>query len=423
MSTADATILEPIPLRRVHGETALFVVSLVIALVIWAALVYLAISNLSAVLLVGLYALLLAAVYFLARVGFVTFVRGNAARLGPDQFPELYDRVQAIARRMGIRRVPAAYLMQAGGALNALATRFIWKSMIVLYSDLIEACAAKDAAVDMIIGHELAHVRAGHLRLHWLLFPSLIVPFLGSALSRAREYTCDLMGFAAAGDRAGALLGLSVLAVGTRHGPRLAHAALVAQRRELNTGWMTLGQWVASHPPLAKRVAALDPELSPETRSSAGGTLRALAIILAIVVVVGAGSYLIAQGAASSLGGLLGLGSLPTFDETSSFDGSGDSYESYVPPDTASQDLDAAFDVVSTMLDEELAAGGELPEDYEELATLWTERRGDEPMPIDPYDGMELGYTKTDTGYELWSSGPDTEAETDDDIIVSGPRE
>lgn len=420
MSTADATILEPIPLRRVHGETALFVVSLVIALAIWAALVYLAISNLSAVVLVGVYALLLAAVYFLARVGFVTFVRGNAARLGPDQFPELYDRVQAIARRMGMRRVPAAYLMQAGGALNALATRFIWRSMIVLYSDLMEACAAKDAAIDMIIGHELAHVRAGHLRLRWLLFPSLIVPFLGSALSRAREYTCDLMGFAVAGDRAGALLGLSVLAVGKRHGPRLAHAALVAQRRELNTGWMTLGQWVASHPPLAKRFAALDPELSPETRSSAGGTLRALAIILAIVVAVGAGSYFIAQGAASTLGGLLGLGLSSPFDYTSSFD---ESEESYVPADTASQDLDAAFDVVSTMLDEEVAGGGALPEDYEQLATLWAERRGDEQMPIDPYDGMELGYTKTDTGYELWSSGPDTEAETDDDIIVSGPRQ
>jgi hypothetical protein len=349
-------------------------------------------------------------------------VRGNGARLGPEQFPELYERVQALGARMGLRRVPEAYLMQAGGALNALATRFMWRPMIVLYSDLLEACGDNGAARDMIIAHELAHVRAGHLRLRWLLFPSLLVPFLGAALSRAREYTCDLMGFTGAGDRTGALLGLSILSVGGKYAPKLSHGALAAQRRELNTGWMTLGQWVASHPPMAKRLAALDPALSPETRSAAGGTLRALSIMLGFVVgvavVAGGAAYFVAQGAGGGLGRLLSLGTGQP-EDFSSFDEEG--FDSYVAPDTAAEDLEAAFASVSAVLDEEIASGGSLPEDYEGLVSMWSARMGDEPIPSDPYDGREIGYLLTDDGYRLWSSGPDAEPDTPDDITRDGP--
>ncbi len=211
MSTNDAAALPPIPLRRVHGETALLVISLVISILLWASLALLAVASPGIGVVVLLYLLVIGAVYFIARVGLVTYVRGNGARLGPEQFPEIHQRVAVIAARMGMKRVPAAYLMQAGGALNALAARFIWRSMIVLYSDLIEACGDNAAARDMIIGHELAHVRAGHLRIRWLLFPSMIVPFLAPALSRAREYTCDLAGSAAAGDKDGAVRGLAIL--------------------------------------------------------------------------------------------------------------------------------------------------------------------------------------------------------------------
>jgi hypothetical protein len=80
---------------------------------------------------------------------------------------------------------PAASLMLAGGSLNALATRFLGSDFIVLFSDLLEACGDNAAARDFIIAHELGHLRAGHLRWRRLLAPGMVVPFLGSAYSRA----------------------------------------------------------------------------------------------------------------------------------------------------------------------------------------------------------------------------------------------
>lgn len=65
---------------------------------------------------------------------------------------------------------------------------------------------------------------------------------------------------------------------------------------------MTLAQWLGTHPLLARRIAALDPSLSPETQSYGEGTLRALAIIL-----VG-GIYAGARGVFPQLGSLLAFG-------------------------------------------------------------------------------------------------------------------
>ena len=156
---------------------------------------------------------------FLGHVLFITHVRGSGVRLGPDQLPELHARVTTIAGSIGLERVPDVYLMQAGGALNALATRLFGTNFVILFSDLLDACGDNEAARDMIIAHELGHVKAGHVRWHWLLLPSMLVPFLAGALSRAREYTCDRFGLAGAGDLDGALLGLTILAAG---GPQAA---------------------------------------------------------------------------------------------------------------------------------------------------------------------------------------------------------
>jgi Zn-dependent protease with chaperone function len=112
----------------------------------------------------------------LMNIAFVTSIRGSAVRLGPEQFPELYARVEELARRFGIRRMPGVYLMQQDGALNAFAMRFLRSHMVVLLSDLLEACGDNQAARDMIIGHELGHIRAGHLRARWLLMPASFVP-------------------------------------------------------------------------------------------------------------------------------------------------------------------------------------------------------------------------------------------------------
>lgn len=238
------------------------------------------------------YAAAFALFFFLANAALVAYVRGSAVRLGPQQFPELHRRVEEIARRIGLEDVPDAYLMQAGGALNAFAALLLGLNAIVLYSGLLEACGDNEAARDTIIAHELGHVQAGHLRLRWLIAPAMAVPLLGSALSRAREYTCDRYGLAGAGNTHGALLGLTILAAGGKHAPLVNQQALARQREDLNTGWLTIGEWLAGHPPLSKRLAALEPALLTGVHDSYAGRLRALAIVGTLgLLVVGGGVY------------------------------------------------------------------------------------------------------------------------------------
>lgn len=246
---APSAARPPTRLDRWPGERLLFALVVLCAVAIWILL---------ATSIVGLiYAVFLGIFFFLAHTVFIAHVRGSGVRLGAAQLSELHARVVRMARRLGLKDVPEAYLMQAGGALNALATKYFGRECIVLYSELVDTCADNETALDFIIAHELAHLRAGHLRAHWLLLPGLFVPFLGSAYSRACEYTADRAALAAAGHNERALQGLVILAAGGKLAGRIDTPQLIAQSDSLNTPWMKLGLWFSSHPPISRRLAAL----------------------------------------------------------------------------------------------------------------------------------------------------------------------
>src|SRR5690606_13661244 len=193
MTTSFAAVPSRVTIERWPSERPLFIVSLLAATLIWALLV--------ASVIGAVYAVAFLAFFFIGHVAFMARLRGSAVRVGPAQLPELHEAVTRLAGRIGLDPVPAVYLMQADGALNALATRFLGSHVVVLFADLLDACGTDEAARDMIIAHELGHVHAGHLRWMWYLAPSHFIPFLGSALSRAREFTCDRYGLAGAGSR------------------------------------------------------------------------------------------------------------------------------------------------------------------------------------------------------------------------------
>ena len=233
----------PVHIERWPSESPLRVLLVFVSLAIWG-LIILSIVGL-------IYALAIGVFIFFVHLMFVAHVRGSAVRLGPDQFPELYQRVQKLSAKAGLRKAPDAYLMQAGGTLNAFATKFLRSKMIILYSDLLDACGENLAARDMIIGHELGHIKAGHLNWTWLQTPGSFVPFLGAAYSRAREYTCDRYGAALCGDKRGALVGLAILSAGRKRGPKVNLQALVQQKNDMNSGWLILAGWLMGHPPLS----------------------------------------------------------------------------------------------------------------------------------------------------------------------------
>jgi len=263
----EPAIIEPWP-----SELGLKVFIILISISIWFGLI---------ISIIGIvYVALIAMALFFTHLLFVAMVRGNAVRIGPRQFPDLYERVVRICKRAGLAYVPETYIMQAGGSLNALATKFMRSRMIIIFSDLLDACADDEKAQDMIIGHEIGHIKQGHLDAYWFLLPGLFVPFLGSAYSRACEYTCDRYGFALADGPQSCLKGLAVLAAGEKYGRKVDYVSFVKQWERLDTGFMTLGVWLMSHPPLCDRIAALDKALGAERPRSTKGPARALAILL-----------------------------------------------------------------------------------------------------------------------------------------------
>lgn len=429
----------PIHVDRWPTEVPLLVLAGFFSLLIWVA---------AAVSIIGIiYAGLLGLFFFLAHAVFVAHVRGNGVRLAADQFPELHAAIERLSQRMNLSPVPEAYLMQAGGTLNAFASKFLRSNIVVLYSDLLDACGEDYAARDMIIAHELGHIKAGHLRWAWFLLPGSLVPFLGTALSRAREYTCDRYGMAGAGRRDSALLGLTILAVGGSHAPYVNREAMARQREHLNTGWMRIGEWLSTHPPLVSRIAALDPSLEAVAGSTAAGTVRGLAIVgaavatpvvavmVAFAAIMGAMSLAMGSRAAQSaqhqqldpavLAAALGepapsrslLATAPIAAPEEPLSPAG-------PVDVAQElaTIQARMDLqtLASVIELEKISGS-MPLTLEALYVKLAERKGVDDLR-DPYDGQRYGFEPGDGFYLLRSAGPDKVRGTADDIVRDSRR-
>ncbi len=405
---------ETVRIERWPTEIPLLVLLILAAGFVWVALFVSVIGIIYAVM-IGLF-------LFLSHLGFVAHLRGSAIRLGPDQFPELYDRVCQLSRRAGLDQVPEAYVMQAGGALNALATAFLRARMVVLFSDLLDACEGNEAARDMIIGHELGHLKAGHIHFRSLLFPGMLVPFLGTAYSRAREYTCDRYGAALAGDRQGALTGLAILAGGGTQGPKVNLAVFAEQRAALDTGWMTIGKWLGTHPPLADRIAALEPSLATTATPLTRGPARAVGILVVglIVPVIGM-SWFAAQFATIFNAAYQDAYENALFESADEAHAADRPSMSPLETEAARQRVSRDFRQLAAVAEAFRAERGRLPADGEELYDAWKDVPGASEAPADPFDGLPYSYLALGEHFALSSSGPDGEIATDDDIWWNPP--
>ena len=393
METGISPSPPPVPVNRWPSERPLLAFVVLAAMGLWV---------LIAMSMIGImYAVLIGLFLFFSHLVFIAHLRGSGVRLGPEQMPELHARVAELAGRLGMRRMPDVYLLQMGGALNALATRFLGSQFIVLYSDLLDGCGDNTEARDFIIAHELGHLHAGHLRLRWLLAPGLFVPFLGTAYSRACEYTSDRYGLAGTRDPERALDGLCILAAGGRQGLRINRRALVAQRADLNTFWMTLGQWLSTHPPIAARLAALQPSLGDRValkRTPAFAAGFAVALLVAFPV-VGVVAFVRTVG--------------PKFMED--FRRQQRLASVRANPQATRLEAEASIRSLTEAAVTHQRKTGAFPEDDDALYAAWAELHPGESEPRDPFDGERFGYSVKDGEFGLWSLGPDA-ADEDDDI-------
>ena len=238
---------------RTGKERTLFGIAAAISAVAWLAI---------GISVIGLaYSALVAIGVLMAHALLLAHVTGNGVRVSSAQLPEIWQKVQEASRKLGMATPPEVYVVQAGGILNAFATKLLSRRFVILYSDLVDACeigaAGAVTELDFVIGHEVGHLAAGHLAWQWFLLPARIVPLLGPAYSRAREYTCDRCGHAVTGNLEVSSRALAVLAAGGRAGRRVNLDTFVEQVDETGRFWMAIYELNASHPFLSKRVAAL----------------------------------------------------------------------------------------------------------------------------------------------------------------------
>jgi Tfp pilus assembly protein PilE len=89
-----------------------------------------------------------------------------------------------------------------------------------------------------------------------VLAPASVLPLVGAAYARAREYTCDRHGLAACDNPVNAEHGLAVLAAGGKRGRGLNAQAYIDQSRTEGF-WMSFHELVGDYPWLVKRMAAV----------------------------------------------------------------------------------------------------------------------------------------------------------------------
>jgi Zn-dependent protease with chaperone function len=245
--------LSPLALRlgdlTAAKEKTYFVYVVVVSVLVWLALVCTIIG--------GLYALLIAFFLWLGHGMLAAHLRAEAVRVSENQLPELYATYLDVCRQLNVRQPPGLYVLQAGGTLNAFATRHAGRDFVVIFSDVLEALGPASPEIKFILGHEIGHLKSGHPLKQALLAPGLFFPLIGPAYRRAWETSCDRYGAYAAQDANGALRAMLTLSGGKTQG-RALNAEIFAQQYEQERGFfVSLHELTSPYPTLSRRVRDL----------------------------------------------------------------------------------------------------------------------------------------------------------------------
>lgn len=187
-------------------------------------------------------------------------VRANAVKITHRNFPEVYAMIESYAKRLGMEKVPEAYIMQQNGVLNAFSTYLFGRQYIVFHAELFEVAYREHHDMEtlgFIAAHELSHIYYGHATLSynlWILF-SQMVPILGQIASRTREYSCDrLAQHLTQNDGIDAMMMLMV----DRHLYKMVDKVdYLEQTKDMNGFFLWLENLLSTHPIMPKRVRAL----------------------------------------------------------------------------------------------------------------------------------------------------------------------
>jgi Zn-dependent protease with chaperone function/competence protein ComGC len=229
-------------------EKSLFRISAVISILAWVALV------------VGTFGIALAYILFgylfliMAQSAFISYLKGTGVKISQEQFPDIHQRLVTCCNKVGLDEIPEAYILRTD-FFNALATRFLGRHFVVLFSDVVDSLEDQPGAIDFYLGHELGHIHRKHLLWSPILMPASILPVIGAAMRRAEEYTCDRYGVACCQNEADIKAALAAIAAGDTRWKTINVDAYIGQVATTNGFWMSFNELTGDYPWLTKRMA------------------------------------------------------------------------------------------------------------------------------------------------------------------------
>lgn len=211
-------------------------------------------------------------------------IRTNAVKLSPGQFPTVYNKVEELSQKMKLKKVPDVYVLQSGGMLNAFATRFFQKDMVIVYSEIFDLIEdGLDDELYFILAHELAHIKRNHIGKMAFILPSMWIPGVAETYLRACEYTCDRYAAYYSGNLGASKNSLMMLAVGKKLLYRTDKAEYMKQINLEKGFFVWLSEFLSTHPPLPKRIYAIqtyfgemEPIILPKKNNLAFGAVAFL---------------------------------------------------------------------------------------------------------------------------------------------------
>lgn len=230
-------------------ESTYFVFVLILSILFW---VLLAVSIFGIV-----YAVFIGFFLWLGNGLLIAYLRSEAVKVSEKQLPELHATFGEVCDQLGVSQRPSLYVLQAGGMLNAFATRFAGRDFVVVYSDFLEALGPASREMKFILGHELGHIKSRHILKQIFLAPGLFFPLAGPAYRRAWESSCDRYGAFAAQDVLGSVRAMLILSGGRQHGPTLNATAFAGQWDTERGFFVSLHELTSTYPTLSRRVADL----------------------------------------------------------------------------------------------------------------------------------------------------------------------
>lgn len=224
-------------------------------------------------------------------------IRLNGVKIGVNQFPLIHSTVEDLCVKMEIKQMPDIYVIQSGGVLNAFASRFFGRNMVVVYSeifDLVEQGAEEE--LNFVLAHELAHIKRNHLGKMMFILPSMWIPGIAEMYLRACEFTCDRYAAYYTGNYPAAKNSLTILAIGKTMYGKVNRAEYLDQINQEKGFFVWLAEVLSTHPPLPKRIneisvffGEMDQVFIHYKKSKAPIVFVAASLLL--IAVLGAGCY------------------------------------------------------------------------------------------------------------------------------------